>query len=143
MTEPLHENCASRTSTPEPEVIHFGCWIGPGHGFQDQRGRSLHPRRDECGPWGYGIDSLHDHGGHVPQGTRYLAHKDGWTVLDVTDRTIDKRPGSHTAFLAPMHLSEQGIVRAVAATFPQIAVRIGLIAPARATCASGDSGAPS
>lgn len=103
-------------------VIYFGCWDRTGHGYHDERGRSLGP----VSPWGYKIDGLHEHGAHIPQGTRYLAHKDGWTALDVTDRTVDKRPGSHSAFLAPGDLNLTQMLALAWGVYPRIAERIGL-----------------
>lgn len=121
MTDPTE--AASAAVDARDHVVFFGCWDKPGHGYHDRRGDRLPPT---CTPWGYKIDSLHDHGGYVPQGTRYLAHLNGWTALDITDRTGDKRGNSHSAFLAPALLSEVDMIALALTAYPHICERIGL-----------------
>lgn len=119
-----------RGTTPDERstLVYFGCWDQPGHHWHDDRGRRI--RRSDLGdPWGSSIDRSDMHCG--PEGTRYLLHLDGWTALDITDRTVDTRPGSHSAFLAPALLTEQQMVTLACAAFPRIAERIGLTPPAR------------
>lgn len=118
------ETRPSRQVDPGDFVIFFGCWDQPGHGYHDRHGQWLDP--EQRGPWGNSIDSLHDYGGQVPQGTRYMAHKDGWTALDIVDRTGDSRPGSHSVFLAPALLSELDMIALALYAFPAMCQRIGL-----------------
>lgn len=105
-------------------LVYFGCWDRVGHRWHDPGGRNVYPPFD---PWGGKVDSLHWHGAEVPEGTRHLAHKDGWTLLDITDRTVDRRGGSHSAFFAPAHLTEAEMVALACYAFPRIAARIGLM----------------
>ncbi len=118
-------------------LVYFGCWWEVGHHWHSTTGRRLYPPTD---PWGGSIDSLNDHGGHVPQGTRYLAHRNGWTALDVTDRTVDSRPGSHSAFLVADDLTEEQMIALAWTHFASIAQRIGLPA-ADSSCDSAAPGA--
>lgn len=51
------------------------------------------------GPWGDSIDGRAMYPSNGRQGHAALHHKDGWTALCINDRSVDSRPGSHSAFL--------------------------------------------
>ena len=105
-------------------VLYFGCWRDVGHYiWTPDRGRSL-----DCGqtPWGYSVDGkLQKRGGKVCRGEgipddAMLHHEDGWTAFAFWDRTVDRRPGSCSVFLATGEHSREGMLNIARETFPEI-----------------------
>ena len=104
--------------------FYFGCWGQVGHYLRDQHGESM----------GYGKASkktgipeevvLNIDGGFLPkdttQGRAAIHHVDGWTILAFTDRSVDSRPGSNSAFIALGTLTFSHIVERSKKFFPDI-----------------------
>jgi hypothetical protein len=105
------------------KAFYFGCWGRVGHGYHDPSGRSA---GREATPWAYGID-----GWRKPtsgqQGSAAIAHKDGWTALDVYDYTIDSRSGSHSVFLFDVDCDFATAVALAEEFFPKLVARVGPI----------------
>lgn len=105
-------------------MLYFGCVGGPGHhlfapnlrwlGSRESLPRSAHP--------GALDGALLDKGPGTSQtqGAAVLRHKDGWTFLAFWDRSVDKRAGSNSVFLAPGTHDFRAMVEAAKEIFPSV-----------------------
>lgn len=109
-------------------LLYFGCIGESGHYLWSspyRRTRDI----DET-PWGMKIDGKlcppADPWGRngQPQGRAALHHKDGWTALAFWDRSVDKRPGSNSVFVADECLSFDQIVTVAKERFPGVWKRL-------------------
>lgn len=113
------------------QPLYFGCWGGVGHYYwRADRTRVSFCDTDEMGPWGLDID-----GQLTPrsmgQSAAALHHQAGWTALAMWDYTVDRRPGSNSAFLFPAELTFEHALDLVEEVFPIIYERIMDAAPIR------------
>ena len=105
-----------------PSILYFGCHREDGHYFWDEE-LSRNPRWNEMVkvvPWGVEVDSGLCPPGPDVQGRAALHQKDGWTALAFWDRTIDRRPGSHSTFLVHQTLDFESMVALCKKTFPRV-----------------------
>ena len=105
-----------------PSPLYYGCWDDVGHYLHRVSGMTISLQRVEKElPWGYHVD-----GGLAPQnsgqiqGQASLHHKDGWTALSFWDRTVDKRPGSSSTFLAKGTYDFEAMKKIAQENFPSI-----------------------
>lgn len=110
-------------------VYFFGCEKQAGH-FMKRNGPdfTLEDRRKTChfterNPWGHNIDS-----GLCPkdsdvQGRAIIHHKDQWTALSFWDRSVDRRGGSNSNFLAEGTHTFDEMVAIAKENFPEIMAR--------------------
>lgn len=61
------------------------------------------------------------------QGAALIHHVDGWTVLDIHDRTVDSRGNSHSAFVFHGEVSLSAMLKLARRDWPDILDRIGPI----------------
>ncbi len=86
--------------SPRPTVYHFGCLGVVGHYMTAPGGRS-EDSLTRSNPWGLQIDGYLCPQDSQVEGRACLHHKDGWTAIAFWDRSVDSRPMSNSAFLAP------------------------------------------
>ena len=110
------------------KVYYFGCRNDSGHYLWDRQRRSVeywdrlaHASISPV-PWPRLDGELCD-GGYGVQGRARLHHKDGWTALAFADRSIDKRPGSNSAFFFEATFDFEQAVAAARQHFPEIVER--------------------
>lgn len=112
------------------ECYYFGCVGEPGHFLYDSSLRSVGGGSITGWPWRRGgLDCEYAPGGSDgPQklGVTALAHHEGWTVLAMWDRSVDKRGNSNAAFIARGEHDEGAMREIAAAAFPAVWARIGL-----------------
>lgn len=104
------------------QVYYFGCDGQAGH-YMHLPTMRTDTKFMYGNPWGLSID------GGLLKGAkeRYvLAKKDGWTALSFWDNTVDKRPGSHSTFLAQGEFTLEQMFELAHKNFPQIAARVSL-----------------
>ncbi len=101
------------------EIIYFGCIREAGHYWFSQTRRGL---RSDCTPWRNAIDGglwkLRGNEGEV-----HHFQKDGWTVIDFVDNSVDRRPGSHSAFAVHELLTADALLAAARVQWPEIFTR--------------------
>ena len=103
----------------------FGCLRGKGHFLYDSNGRGV----SEAGPFkeneidGTFCPKLSDQ----DQAFASLVYKNGWTIMAMWDRSIDKRFASNIAFIAEGQLTQQQMWETANHYFPD---RIKLLAAA-------------
>jgi hypothetical protein len=111
------------------EVYYFGCWDSSGHFLVDRDGHSVLT----AGPFDiYNLDGtfpnhvVSRHSGRRAEDETIasLAHWQGWTVLAMWDRSVDSRPGSNAAFVAPGELTHAQMWALAWEHFPQIVARL-------------------
>ncbi len=59
-----------------------------------------------------------------PTGPMRLTHIEGWTVLGMWDRSVDKRMGSHSTFTAKGDYDREQMIALAAEHFPRVWARI-------------------
>lgn len=124
------KQAAPRQSLIE-RTVYFGAVGEAGH-YYWERGRGGYPIKSRIArgekdvtPWGYSVD-----GGLFPreegpkrQGEAHVFHKDGWTALAFTDRSVDSRPGSWSVYCIPETLDGPDALDVARAAFPPIFAR--------------------
>jgi len=123
-------DCHAAETPPKPalrieaNVLHFGCLRG-------QSGHHLHDKQDphrryESTPWGYALDGALCPKG-CPSGCQdglvMFKWKGGWTALGIQDRTVDTRPGSHSAFLVDKEMTAAQLLQAAKEQWPEVFAR--------------------
>lgn len=125
-------------------ALYVGCWQQVGHYTWLPGMRRVHYGDDEnSGPWGYNgldCDAFSTRGWH-------LEKKDGWTAIGLEDRTVDRRPASHSVFAADANLTFDEMFDVAEARFAEVVERLrgaGLWPKDRTPqpSSSDDSGAP-
>lgn len=76
-------------------IYYFGCWKELGHYLWNKHGYTVKNQT----PW-QDIDAFLCPNGPQIQGVVKIHHKDGWTAMAFWDRSVDKRPGSNSVFIA-------------------------------------------
>lgn len=101
-------------------LYYFGCWHEAGHYLRGPDGKLC---KETAGPWHPG--NLDNYDRWVPkQGGTQLHHVDGWTLLSMSDRSVDTRPGSHAMFLGPGTKTESEIRQLARIYYPLPAGRL-------------------
>jgi hypothetical protein len=113
------------------KVFYFGCWDAIGHFLWTPSGGSV-PLSTT--PWGNAVDSglcpgKRDRHGEVAcedqrEGQAALHHLDGWTALAFWDRSVDKRHGSSSAFIAEVTLTLPEMMALAWSSFPAVMARL-------------------
>ena len=126
-------------ATSKPPVYFFGCWDRAGHFLHEPGGRA--PHRPNLGPLGNGdvLDGGFTPGPHRPSYSEKRNPEDetavsltqfqGWTILSMWDRTVDKRGACNAEFVAE-GLHDLAEMWALAREhFPQIVARLKAAPP--------------
>jgi hypothetical protein len=122
MTDPF-------TMTQDPNVLFFGCYKVAGH-YLYKRGRAIAYGES---PWGTGLDTgiltkgddKYARPDTSPTGNYTVSRKSGWTAISFWDRSGDDRPGSNSAFLIALDISDKELLSLAAAQWPDIFSRAG------------------
>lgn len=106
-------------------VFYFGCIGDTGHFLFDASGCYVRPDRVGVPFSRGGLDQRDPPGRKQEQGNARLSFESGWTLLHFWDRTVDRRPGSHSIFLVEggPHSGDVMMQRAERA-FPKVLTRI-------------------
>jgi hypothetical protein len=109
--------------------FYFGCWGGTGHYLFTSDGRQASHQEGLDGPYlpicPRGCPRYcSDMDRCQPQGLARLTVEARRTVLDIWDRTVDSRGGSHSLFILPPGLDFAQAVQAARRHFPQIWARL-------------------
>lgn len=96
----------------KPFMVYFGPWKESGHYFFYEDGGTVYSWERAQLAWkAWEIDGVLQPGSpdpadrlqrHGPQieGDALIHHKDGWTALSFMDRSVDKRPGCSSTYIA-------------------------------------------
>jgi hypothetical protein len=111
--EQMAARLAALSVRPTTECLYFGCIGFAGHHVWARTGTSDSEvwRRDAeraylhrlFGPIDGALcwNSRALYGRDEAEGRAFITHRNGWTALAFWDRSLDKHPSSHSAFLAP------------------------------------------
>lgn len=103
------------------EAYYMGCWRQVGHYLWQPGMRRVPYSTDDPTPWGYGgldSDAFNTADWHVEK-------KDGWTAVGLEDRSVDRRPHSHSVFAFHADLTLDEAVALARSTFPEVFAREG------------------
>lgn len=107
------------------KLFYFGCIGQPGHFMHAQEGKwgreTFRFTRDN--PWGFTVDGGLCPPGHETEGRAALHHKDDWTALAFWDRSVDRRGGSCSVFLASGEQTFDEMLALACARFPKVIAR--------------------
>ncbi len=118
-------------------MFYYGCWAGIGHHAFLPNGQSATQDEMRC-PWSQysrsfsgacidgGLQPLRGdipHDVPQPEGLARLTQEAGWTALSFWDRSIDKRGGSHSTFVAEGTFTFAQMVEQAKRLFPTIWAR--------------------
>ena len=81
-------------------IYYFGCIGQHGHYMFKPGSRMTDWMFLDKNPWGHSIDGRLCPDEKQIEGQARIHQKDGWTALSFWDRSIDRRPGSNSNFLA-------------------------------------------
>lgn len=114
------------------EAYYMGCWERIGHHLW-RPGMSQVRYGDQVPlPWGYGgldSDAFNTADFHIEK-------RDGWTAVGLEDRSVDKRPHSHSVFAFHADLTLDEAVALARQTFPEVFARPGFPAPVPSSVAA-------
>lgn len=84
-----------------PEMLFFGAVKQPGHFLHRANGQRAGRSIERSLPFRAGIldGGLLPESGEQPEGAAGHCELNGWTIVSFWDRSVDKRPGSNSAFL--------------------------------------------
>ena len=108
-------------------VLYFGCWDQPGHYLHHPGGYKLYDAARsalKC-PFDNALD-----GTFAPpfvnerEDVTALSVVHNWTILGMWDRSVDNRPNSNAAFLAPGVRTEAEMWALAREQYPQIVSRL-------------------
>lgn len=106
------------------KAFYFGCRDQSGHYLYDSNGQELFMSPHDSGPFSAKrLDGGFCPTGHQDEGVAKLTHEAGFTVLAFWDRSVDKRPGSHSTFVFEGAMSFQEAVELASRYFPRITAR--------------------
>ncbi len=108
------------------DAFYFGVWQQDeaGHHLYTPEGRSIYdpprwfPLRYQALDQG-----LFPHGAPHIDGVATLIHINGWTVISFSDRSVDHRPGSNSAFVFKGRLDFQQTCEQCLKIFPSVWTR--------------------
>lgn len=109
-----------------PPMIYCGCWKSVGHftWAEGMKERWL----GGAGPWKH-LDSKTLH--PDAHGDAWLTHLDGWTALGIGDRSVDRRPNSHSTFAVEGTYEFDEMLSMARTAFPAVVARIEAMGPIR------------
>jgi hypothetical protein len=108
-------------------MLYYGCWKDAGHFLHDANGSRMNDYRRgqfKC-PLGNALDST-----FAPpfvnerEDATALTHIHNWTVLSMWDRSVDNRPGSNCAFVAPGRHTQTEMLARAGEVYPFIVARL-------------------
>lgn len=102
----------------ELDVYYYGPIRSAGHYLWVSDTKSYHIYNHPH-PWGSKIDGSLTPQDNDREGEALIHHKDGWTALSFWDRTVDKRGGSHSTYIANKTLNYDEMVDLAKKTFPK------------------------
>ena len=111
------------------KVFYFGCIEGTGHYLWAASGARLHHESHPDFPADFPVQIHALDGGLMPpkqpppQERAFLAHINGWTIISFTDCSVDKRPGSHSAFIVRGIMNLTPVLDIARQAFPRIFAR--------------------
>jgi len=113
---------------PGPDVndaYYFGCGTDVGHFWWHSfgGGPKIWNRPAGC-PWSYEVDGGAQPDRGRPEGLCALHRKDGWTLIGWWDCTVDRRPGSCSAFTLKGDHDFAEMVAALRELFPWVVARM-------------------
>lgn len=105
------------------KCYYFGCYRDVGHFLRDSISKRITEEVLKSNPWRYSIDS-----GLCPKTTTLegkctLNKKDGMTCISFWDYSIDKRPGSNSAFLVEGDYDFLTMIELFKEKFPEVVSR--------------------
>lgn len=108
-------------------IFYFGCWHDVGH-FMRAPNKHADSHREAAefawkNPWSHDIDGRLCPDGSQIEGRALIHHKEGWTALSFWDRSVDKRRGSNSNFLAKGDHSFETMLTLAEEYFPDILKR--------------------
>lgn len=107
--------------------FYFGCYRDSGHYLWQpgpEEPGEIRPRTVTDFPWT--VEDLDDgfcpktHNHRPDNGVALLTHAKGWTILSFWDNSVDRRPGSHSTFLADEIYDFHPMVWQCKQAFPQV-----------------------
>lgn len=106
----------------EVKLYYFGCWKDKGHFFYTPDGSRI----KIVGPFEYNIDTVYPPKteSYEDESVASLNLVDGWTVLAMWDRSVDKRHQSNSAFIAKGELTVNEMWLLVKEHYPHIFNRL-------------------
>lgn len=116
----------ARDATPfqEGDMFFFGCGREVGHYLFDRHMRHIY----QVGPWrGENLDGVYTPGrleSREDETAVRLTQVDGWTLIGMWDRSVDRRPNSNATFLAPGLLAASSMWDIAKVAFPSIVARL-------------------
>lgn len=120
------------TTAPDAPIYYFGCRGAVGHYLYApndwQTYRSVGPFTTEMldgGPFMPPSQTLSFPTVQDEAATESIYWHEEWTVMSVWDRTVDRRPGSHSTFVAPGKHLATGMWRLAAVHFRDVVERLG------------------
>jgi len=110
-------------------MYYFGCIRQAGHYLWESGGGALYrcrvlPQDWPFGENGWSLDRKFCPNNAQTQSSARLVHVDGWTVLAMWDRTVDKRWGCNANFVERGELSFEQMVEKAKESFPTVWERI-------------------
>jgi hypothetical protein len=106
-----------------PAVLYFGCWDRPGHFLFQPNGQWPLSHATPFGSFGEQLDRDHYKPEEQTEGVARLTHDSGWTILAFWDRSVDRRSGCHSTFLAPGTWSAEEMIAGAREAFPSVWAR--------------------
>lgn len=104
-----------------PVPIYFGCHLEVGHYYFHAGMVTYYAGMSAC-KWLHYLDGLLVPPGEK-EGVATVSHIWGYTILAFADRSIDKRPGSNSAFVLAGTLTFKEAENSARALFPEVFVR--------------------
>ena len=101
------------------KVYYFGCIREAGH-YMFKPNHSTDYDFTISNPWGYGIDSKLCPKDNDIEGHALIHKKDGWTALSFWDRSVDKRGGCNSNFLAEGDFTFDEMIALAKEKFPNV-----------------------
>jgi hypothetical protein len=102
-------------------VLYFGCLNRAGHHLHDKE--DFH-RQYGSTPWGNDLDGKFMLDALAPEGVCKFEQLQGWSGIGFCDRTIDGRPGSHSAFLVVGLVSPAELLEGARQQWPEVFRRL-------------------
>ncbi len=101
------------------KLLYFGCWDCVGHYLVDQNGKHVKPTILKEIDGKYPNKSIRE-----DEQDSTITHEQGWTILAMWDRSIDKRYGSNAAFLIEGTFTKDQMWEMAHTTYPKITQRL-------------------
>lgn len=107
------------------KAYYFGCIRKSGHYMFKPRENynAIDEKFLDSNPWGYSVDEKLCPEGPQTEGIALVHYKDGWTALSFWDRSVDKRGGCNSNFLAEGTFSFEEMLAIAREKFPNVMKR--------------------